>query len=138
MGQFERAELVRFAYEEARHTGNIDCMKAVCYVMRNRVSAGWGKGTFTEVITHHGLVKGNDGDRSIDLDIDDRLLQMMVRDVDDIYLGTSDDQTRKVVADALYYHFVDQPLRQWFVERILQEPKNHPGIATIGMMRLFR
>lgn len=139
MTYFERAELAAFAYRQAKHTGNIDCVKAICYVMRNRVNAGWGDGSFMSVINHHGLSAGEEQQRNeIELDLDDRLLQMILRDIDDIYLGQGNDLVKPVVADALYFHFIDKPLRQWFVEHILHDPANHPGIAAIGLMRLFK
>ena len=142
LGQFERAELAAFAYRQARHTGSLDCIKAICYVMRNRVAAGWntGSGSVLAIINNHAVCDGNEGSEAwtTEPDLEDRLLQVIVRDIDDIYLGTSDDQTRKAVGDAVYYHFVDKPLRDWFTERILRDSTNHPGIATIHTMRLFR
>lgn len=139
MGNFERAELAAFAYREARYTGSIDCIKAICYVFRNRVGAGWGDGSFVSVIAGRGLCEGNEGNsRHVELDLGDRLLHMIVRDIDDIYLGTADEPVRKVVADCLYYQFIDQPLRGWFTEHILHDPQNHPHTGNVGPLMLFR
>lgn len=136
---FERAQLAAFAHHQARQTGNIDCMKAVCYIMRNRIAAGWGDGSYLSVINRHSLCAGDEQyDEIGDFEISDRLLQMILRDIDDIYLGQGNDLVKPVVADALYYHFVDKPLTQWFTDHILHDPGNHPGIATIGLMRVFR
>lgn len=135
----QRAKLVLFAYEEARHTGSLDCMKAVMYVLRNRLKAGWGDGTWFCLINGARDVAGNERYVAPMIDPKDRLLQMLVREVDDIYLnsGNGDDVTRVVVAEALYYQFIDQELRPWFVENIVREPKNHPRTGQIGSMMLF-
>jgi hypothetical protein len=46
LATFERAQIAGWAYRRARHTGSVDCMKSLCYVIRNRVMAGWGDGTW--------------------------------------------------------------------------------------------
>jgi hypothetical protein len=56
---FERAQVAGFAYREARHTGSMDCMRAVCFVLRNRVKAAWGDGSWLNIIAAHHLVAAN-------------------------------------------------------------------------------
>ena len=97
---FERAQVARFAYEEARSTGSLDCMRAICYVLRNRLKNGWGDGTWLWLMENHVKVQGNerctfgaisDGSPAVpagitaSLDPQDRLLQLIIRDIDDIY-----------------------------------------------------
>lgn len=169
---FERAQVAAFAYREGRRTGSIDIMRAVCFVLRNRVRNGWGDGTWLTVLAQSHLTTAGfepfvpgeiapvnpapvpeggiigsaitQGFRS-----DDRLLQMIVRDVDDIYYGQErfDDQVRQVcngengakkTKPALYYSFVDRTARPWFAEHIIQDHENHPQIGQIGMMMLYR
>jgi hypothetical protein len=136
---FERAQLARWAYLKAVHTGSLACMKAICYVLRNRVQAGWGEGLWLNVIENHCMMEGNEesGMRQ-PLDPADRLLQILVRDIDDIYLGLSADDTELVVQDALYFQFIDRPPRQWFVEHIIRDPENHARIGQVGPIALFR
>ena len=164
----QRAHLVDFCYTEARHTGSLDCMKAVAYVLRNRLRLGWGDGSWQRLINAAPTTAGNDsrfeGIRSspglaisncvgVEPDLNDRLLQMLARDIDDIYLGTSNDDVRRVVegtvapegtgspakpAPALYYQFIDLPVRTWFVDTIVRDHENHPRIGQVGMMALFR
>lgn len=146
---FERAQLAAFAYSEARGTGSLDCMKAVCYVLRNRVKAGWGDGTWLAVIEGARLVAGNveiPGDEQLPIASGDRLLQLLLRDVDDIYLGGGghgiDDDVARVVqgeskVGALYYSFVEREPNPWFVTHIVHEPENHPRIGQVGTMMLF-
>jgi hypothetical protein len=140
MVAFERGQLAAFGYRQARHTGSLDCIKAVCYVIRNRVVAGWGAGSFISVLANHDQAEGNEGSQTWtpQLDVEDRVLQMIVRDIDDIYFGTAEDQVKRVVQDSLYYQFIDKPLRQWFTDHILLDNKNHPRIAQVGPIALFR
>lgn len=164
----QRAHLVDFCYAEARHTGSLDCMKAVAYVLRNRLRLGWGDGTWQRLINSAPAHAGNDGTMEgmrskpglsianaglIEPDLNDRLLQMLARDIDDLYLGTSMDDIRRVVegtvapegsgsaakpAPALYYQFIDLPVRAWFVDNIVRDHQNHPRIGQVGSMALFR
>lgn len=136
---FERAQVASFAYRQAARTGTLDCLRAVCYVIRNRVKAGWGDGTWLSVIDAHFKVTGNSTLRAeMPLDPQSRLLQLIVRDIDDIYLGASSDDTKTVVQDALYYQFIDMPPREWFVENIVWKTADHPRIAQIGPIAFFR
>jgi hypothetical protein len=149
----QRAHLVDFCYAEARHTGSLDCMKAVAYVLRNRRAAGWGDGSWQRLMNAAATTAGNDYHNGVEADLNDRLLQMLARDIDDIYLGTSNDDVRRVVegtlapegtgspgkpAPAMYYQFIDLPVRTWFVDNIVRDHENHPRIGQVGMMALFR
>ena len=138
LATFERAAVAQFAYRRARHTGSLDCMKALCYIVRNRTMAGWGDGTWLSILKVHSEIEGNVTPTTTELEVQDRLLQMIIRDIDDIYLGLSEDDTKRVVQDALYFHFIDHPATPWFVEKIVREPKEHPRIAQVGPIAFFR
>ena len=157
---FERAQVAAFAYREARHTGSLDCLRAVCFILRNRVKSAWGDGGWLTMMEGCNRVAAHEEQPApenapIRSPIDSRLLQMIVRDVDDIYLGQDnfDDHVRQVVCgDAgmklgnsdwkpvLYYSFVDRAssLRPWFVENIIRKPLEHAQVGQIGTMMLYR
>jgi hypothetical protein len=160
---FERAQVAAFAYREARHTGSIDCMRAMCFILRNRLQSGWGGGSWLLVLEAAGEVAAQEegvGDQGTGLTpspqplASDRLLQLIVRDVDDIYLGQEpwDNAVRQVVCGegarssfkkdwkpVLYYSFVDRAPRSWFVENIIHRPQEHPQVGQIGgKMMLYR
>lgn len=159
---FERAQVAAFAYRKARHTGSLDCMRALCFILRNRVKSAWGDGTWLSVMEAAHLMEAtHDNGAGIELADGkaqgigtDRLLQLIVRDVDDIYLGQDnfDDRVRQVVCGdnanakpghkewkpALYYCFVDRTPRPWFVENIIRRPNDHAHIGQIGPMMLYR
>jgi hypothetical protein len=159
LATFERAQVAAFAYREARYTGSLECMKAICFVLRSRVKAGWGDGTWLSVMKSAAEVAGsnawllNQPGQAAEayskefMAADDRLLQILIRDIDDIYLGQDrfDDSTRQVCCgdnppktSALYYSLVDRPTRDWFVENIVRKPEEHPHIANVGPVMLFR
>lgn len=142
---FERAQVAAFAYKEAQWTGSLDCMRAICFVLRNRVRAGWGNGTWLSVINAASHCAGYVGEMAPDGE-NDRLLQMIIRDIDDIYLGSDrmDDSVRDIVVTddrkkpALYYSFINHPIRDWFKENIIRNSQEHAHIGNIGPMMLFR
>jgi len=139
LATFERAQVAAFAYRRARYTGSLFCLRAVCYILRNRIKAGWGEMGWLSVMESHPAVEGNERPDGVPmLDPQDRLLQLLIRDIDDIYLGTSEDETKLVVADALYFQMIDQPPRDWFVKNIVRQPQDHPRTGQIGPMALFR
>jgi hypothetical protein len=148
--QFERARLAMFAHDEAAHTGSLDAMKAVCYIMRNRAKAGWHDGTLLSVIEAAAESAGNDQgtDRKV-MSASDRNFQLLLQSIDDIYYGQAEDAVKNVVSETqepggakrrpacLYYQFANRPPRPWFVENIVRDPKNHPRRASFGLMFLF-
>lgn len=144
-------------------------MRAILFILRNRVKSGWGGGSWLAVMdgaatsSAHLVVQWTPEVDEFDLPearspepearSSDRLLQMIVRDVDDIYLGQEpwDDPVRQVVCGpgaapgmkdwhpVLYYSFVDRPPRPWFVENIIQKPAEHPQVGQRGgKMMLYR
>lgn len=133
--------LVRFALDEAGHTGSLDCVKAVCYIMGNRVKAGWHDGTMLSVIEHAWESSGHDEKLRQELTASGRMFQMMLYSIDDIYFGNSEDGVRATVCDpklpCLWYQFIDRKPRQWFVEHVARNPHDHPRRAQFGKMMLF-
>lgn len=133
--QFQRACIVRFAYQQAKHTGSLDCMRAVCYVLRNRVRQGWSD-TWVECIEKAGEYAGNAATPLPPIDITDRLFLHLLREIDDIFFSANANDLVKVVGESLYYIFIDKPENPWFVEHVLRDRKNHACEGVIGMMHL--
>ena len=138
LATFERAVVVAYAYTEARESGSLDSMKAILYVLRNRVRAGWGDGTWLSVLNAPYTPALDQIACWTEFDAGDRILQMLVRDVDDVYLGQSDDPIRKTVDDALFWQFVNRDVTPEFAEKIVRDPVNHPRIGSIGMMVFYK
>lgn len=146
---FERGQVAMFAFREAQHTGSLDCVKAVCLIVRNRVRSGWGDGTWWSVLQSAKEVAAHPAYDLPATGSDNRLLQMTVRDIDDLYLGMEGESnvTRVVAGDggsgnkdwkpALFYAFVDKPLSEWFKENIVGKI-GHEQCGQIGAMMVYR
>lgn len=128
--------VVRFAFDEAAHTGSLACMKAVCIVLRNRIQSGWCQSWVDAIETRDGMA-GNEDISPLQFDIGNRLFQLMLAQVDDLFYGSSEDETATVVGDCLYYHFIDRPIRAWFVENIIRDLENHPRRAHVGSIAFY-
>jgi hypothetical protein len=136
--QFERARLAQFAHEEAAHTGSLDAMRAICYIMRNRAKAGWYEGTILSVIEAAHESAGNEGQyERVPIQAGDRNFQLLLHHIEDIYHGTAQDPVRDTVGDCLYYTFANRTERGWFVDNVIRDAGNHPRRASFGLMFLF-
>jgi hypothetical protein len=144
LNDVQRAALVLFAAREAGPDANLEQMKAICYVIRNRVRAGWGDGNWLTVIEDHASMAANERleDR---IRIEDRRLQALARDIDQIFFGTEDDEISKVCArqdkergPIMHWNFIQRPIRKWFEETICHDSANHPSRAQIAMMMLYQ
>jgi hypothetical protein len=133
---FVKAQLAMFAYTEANHTGSLDSMLAVCFIIRNRVRAGWVGGDWNRVINfahHHAAFEGTRGDGP---SLESEIFRRLLLQVDEIYQGTMEDN---LTEKGLYYCDVTdrRPMRDWFASRIVRDQSNHPRIAQVGMLHIF-
>lgn len=138
--ELQRGALVLFAAREAIDTGSLSAMKAICFVIRNRVKAGWHDANWLSCIEHASEVAGNVApDVPRLLNLNERALQMLARDVDGIYYGTAADELETGFGDpaikgsrpALYYQFMNKTPTPWFQEHIIGDRKNHPVRARL-------
>lgn len=137
LDQFQRAKLVDFAHQQAIHTGSIAAMKAVALVLRNRVRGGWHDGNWLAVIQEAEEASGNEPWPAAQIDVYSRGFQMLLQAIDDIYYGNPfDENLERTVGKALYYQFIDKPLRPWFTENIILQP-SHQRHAVIGATMLL-
>ena len=96
---FIRAQLVAFAYQQVGETGSVNSLKAVCFCMTNRLKAGWSN-DLLELIEQahessaHPMLEGW---QPPTLKASSPQLQGLLRDIDDIFYPTGEDETRKVV-----------------------------------------
>jgi hypothetical protein len=135
--QFQRARLVSFAYQEAARTGSLPAMKAVCYVIKNRVRAGWNDGNWLSVIEDADRTAGNDPEPYLPIAGNDRNFQNLMRDVEDIYYAVIEDDVSRVVGSSLFFQSIDRPSRQWFVDNIVGNPASHRRVTHIGSLVFF-
>lgn len=145
ISELQRAALVLFAVKEAHHTGSLPTMRAICYVIRNRVKAGWHDGGWLSCIEHAGETAGNLPRTPPALELKDKAVQIMCRDVDNIFYGTVSDEIEDAIGNpavkdsrpAMYYQFLDRPISPWFEEHIIRDPAHHAIRARQGLTVFF-
>lgn len=149
LNDVQRVMLLEFALREVGDEGNLDSVKGVCYVIRNRVRAGWSDGNWMRVIESAQETAAHLPNK-FTLDPDSRLLQRMIQEVDDIYYSmewsgrtdsTKDQQGDSIessVGTSLYWMWMKRKAHPWFIEQIVQDHKNHPVRTQIGLMMFFK
>src|SRR6266567_5776174 len=124
-------------------------MKAIAYCIRNRVKAGWHNGEWLTIMEHSEEVDANLPGARVVLDPNNRVLQRLISDIDDIYYGARENsresQIKTPVAqrfapesgdleDAIgkscYWLRVNEPIQSWFKEQIIDHPEEHPNRAS--------
>lgn len=116
-------------------------MLAIAFILRNRVQRGWGGGDWGSVINSLDHYSAFEPKPQSQIELTDQNLRRLLIEIDELYSGEMPDvMTEK----GLYYY---DTLRQdgksgdrhrWFVEKILQQPKEHPKVAQVGMIFIFR
>lgn len=129
---YTRAQMARFAIEEAERYGGINNMLAVLHVLRNRVFAGWGD--WAEVTSraaerrgtlypqqHHNLRTNN--------------VRVILNRVDEIYSRTD---LVDLTGGALFYVDPTFPIEPWFQKEVIDRPQDHARVAHIGPVWFFK
>lgn len=145
LNDVQKAALVLFVAKEVQDSNSLSLMRGIALAVRNRVRAGMQGGNWLDVIENSGDYSGNDPYRDVDphrLSVNDRALQMFARDIDSIFYGESRDELVEIFEGRemdgkrgdpiLYWQFINRPLRQWFVENIVRDNKNHARRTQIG------
>jgi len=134
---FVKAQLAMFAFDEACHTGSLDSMRAVAFIIRNRVQAGWSGGNWNRTINFAWRHSCFEWEVSADPSLESDIFRRFLLQVDEIYDGTAEDN---MTEKGLYYCDTTRgrPVRDWFAATIVRDPANHPRVAQVGMIYIFR
>lgn len=136
--QFVKAQIAAFAWNEAGHCGGIDSMLAVCYVLRNRVRAGWFGGDWMSVLNGTEQSSAFELGQPKKMDIGSEVFRRLLMQIDDIYQGVAIDN---LTYEGLYYIETlsrGRFPRDWFLRNIVSNFANHPRIAQVGMIQIFK
>jgi hypothetical protein len=155
LNDVQRAALALFAAREAGHAASLDQMKAIAYCVRNRVKAGWHDGQWLTVIEHSEESAGNLFVTRVMLDPNNRILQRIIADIDDIYYGLANfagqnamvptaqrfapdaGDIETAIGKSCYWCWLNRPFTTWFEKNILRFPESHPMRAQLGLMGFF-
>jgi len=127
-----RAQMARFAIEEAEHHGGVTNMLAIAHVLRNRVFAGWGD--WIEVVMRAAEKRATVYLPHIP-NMQSSNIRALLNRIDDVY--TRADET-DLTGGALFYCEPDKPLPAWFRKEVLGRPDEHPRCAHIGPVWFFQ
>ncbi len=146
-----RGHLVTFAYREAGPGASLEAMLAICYLIRNRVKMQWEDGNWIRVIERAHLHAAHDVSPHVELDPESRQYQRLLKEIDDIFYGGAPstegnppeggmslfESMCERKHERLYWMHTGRPVRPWFAEHIVRDPKNHPMRGTLGTMMFF-
>jgi len=150
LNDFQRVMLAEFAIRQAGPLGSVEQMKAICYVMRNRVRKGWNDGNWIATIEAAPDHAAHDP-LPMRIDPSSRTMQRLISDIDDIFYSykfgaTSDDGSilgnlestlTEEKHEALYWSYANRPVREWFLKKIQKDGINHPLRAQMGTMMFY-
>jgi hypothetical protein len=137
-----------FAAREAGERGSVEQMRAIALCIRQRVRSGWNDASWLAVMESAGDCAAHEPDYDYRLDPNSRTLQMMLREVDDIYFGQQRHgmesvESNETLESSIVEHnikfwcFLDRPMTEWFKSNIVQDPRNHPNTAHMGLMMFY-
>ena len=130
-----RAQMVRFAIEEAQQYGGVNNMVAICHVLRNRVFAGWGD--WLSVVARAHEMRSNppavNGAAKLDLRTQD--VSLLLNRIEEIYTRAD---TSDLTGGALFYVDANRPVLDWFQKEVLGRSEEHPRTAHIGPVWFFK
>jgi hypothetical protein len=143
LNDLQRAALALYAARKVGPKGSLDQMRAICHIFKNRAQAGWAD-NYLQLIEQQREFEGNEPGGEGQLDLNDRRLQQIAKDVDDIYFGQADDEISRICArqdktkgPLLYWVFADRPPTRWFQQNIIAKPREHYQRGIIGLMYLY-
>ena len=97
LNDLQRAAAVLFAAREAGPEGSLDQMRAICHVIRNRVQAQWYEDFLAAVEGSWTRRRTEDlAEKQPPLQLNDRRLGTLTREIDGIIYGQTDDEIAKL------------------------------------------
>jgi hypothetical protein len=143
----QRAQLVAVAFDEAGPGGSLEQMRAIAMCIRNRVRQGWYDGDWLEVIENMQSTAANLARVHVPLDGNNRSLQRLIADIDEIYFSRRDyvrepsgqkmPDLEEAIGNAVYWAFINQPFSPWFKIHVLDDPSHHPQKANMGLLFFY-
>src|SRR6266576_5594730 len=128
-------------------TEGLDGMRAVAFVIRNRVNAGWWGGSWVEVLAHHRDYSYRT-EAYPDTLPDPRVysFQCFLQEVNSIFSGQQVDNVTapaqpsfvaSAYRQALYYAKLNEITSDHFLENISRQPQIHSRVAQVGALTFF-
>lgn len=150
---FLKSQLALTAWRDGKDDG-LSGMLGVCFVIRDRVRAGWYNGDWLSLLAHHREYSWTDAPYSDELpSTRNYAFDLLLKEIDGVFAGTRENdvtqpqealstvfQFQNMAAKpvALYYARLSDPqIRPWFVENISRVVDKHRLIASVGSLSFF-
>lgn len=150
---FVTDQLALFAFREGQRLspGMREAKLGIANVIRNRLDAGWEGGDWLKII-HNAPVHAANNIEEMDfrsyVDIWSQDFRWLHDRCEQIYEGRLEDEItasadpKKAFGSghsqrALFYGSLQSLTRQWFIEKIVSCPAEHPRLADAGTVTFF-
>jgi hypothetical protein len=135
---FTRAQIALAAWRNAP-TKDLQTLKLMGLIFRNRVRAGWMGGDWLRVIAadpiYSAYLPEAPGEAAPEFpDLADPSFSRFLWEADKIYEGTAED---KITGGGLWWCELNKVNREWFLENICRRPEQHPRVAQSASITLF-
>lgn len=128
-----KGQIVLFAWREAGRLGGLNNMLAMCFVLRNRVDAGWNDSDYLAVITDAEASSAHPIKGAGFPDLRSSDMRKLLSQIDAIYSGTAPDH---LTNGALFYGDLNNTTED-FRERIIRSPE-HQRVAQVGEVYFWK
>lgn len=138
---FTKAILAAESWRQARRVmeqPNVELLRAMALITRNRVRSGWHGGNWLAVMAGEHEYSAYIEPTPAGLpDMRSDAMLKFLWDVDRIYDGTYPDAGVTGDPPALWWAELNKITRDWFLDRISRDPANHPRVAHLGAITMF-
>ena len=144
---FVKAQLALLCWKNAPGGKPFSMLQCLAFIERNRVRAGWMGGDWLSVIAndaaylayagngHHYSVSTGPAALENFPDLRDEVFQKFLWEVDRIYDGSRQDP---MTEGALWWAEAEKINRPWFLENIARKAEQHPRVAAVGSLTLWK
>lgn len=145
---FVKAQLALLCWRNCPAGKPFQLLKCLALIERNRVRAGWHGGDWLAIIANDATFSAYLGAEKLQQDApprDERLglfpdtrddvFQRFLWEVDKVYDGSAADP---MTEGALWWAELEKADRPFFLKKIARQPKEHPRVAQVGSLTLFR
>jgi len=144
---FVKAQLALLCWRNATVGKPFQLLQCLAFIERNRVRAGWMGGDWLSVIANDPAYSAYQGNGHVYSggpgpavlqqfpDLRDDSFQRFLWEVDRIYDGSRGDT---MTEGALWWAEADKINRPWFLENIARKLEQHPRVAQVANLTLWR
>ena len=144
---FVKAHLAQLCWRNAPAGKAFQSMQCLAFIERNRVRAGWMGGDWLSIIANDAAYQAYEGNhRRLSVgtgpavlqdfpDLRDEIFKKFLWEIDRIYDGSREDP---MTEGALWWAEAEKINRPWFLENIARKPEQHPRVAQVASLTLWR